>query len=96
MNNHSLRYRVAILVPVCLVLGICVGLASQPSHTGYPRLMQGPMVGVVTPDSAKIWIRTSGEFPVSIQYATNRDFNSFPLTLIFRLVPSSLLKTTTQ
>ena len=89
MRNQGLRFRVAILLPLSLVLGLTLGLASQPSQTGYPRLMQGPMVGVVTPDSAKIWVRTSGEFSVSIQYAANRDFNSYLETEVVTVLKSN-------
>lgn len=40
---------------------------------GYPRLMQGPMIGAVTPTSLTIWGRASGPQPVAVEYATRRD-----------------------
>jgi len=54
--------------------------AAEASQTGYPRLMQGPMVGAVGPTEAKIWVRTSGEFPVTIQYAESPDFAQYAET----------------
>lgn len=44
------------------------------SRVGYPRVMQGPMVGAVDADEARIWARVSGEFPCQVRYATNPDF----------------------
>lgn len=41
---------------------------------GYPRLLDGPMVGATTPDSITIWSRASGAFEVAVEYATRRDF----------------------
>jgi len=42
--------------------------------TGYPRLLDGPMVGATTPESFTIWSRASGAFDVAVEYATQRDF----------------------
>ena len=38
---------------------------------GYPRLMEGPMVGAVTPDSITFWGRASGEYDVVVEYSTD-------------------------
>lgn len=43
--------------------------------TGYPRLLDGPMVGVTTPSSFTIWSRASGTFDVAVEYATKQDFS---------------------
>lgn len=37
---------------------------------GYPRLLQGPMLGASSPTSLTIWGRASGALPVSVQYST--------------------------
>jgi alkaline phosphatase D len=74
MNADSLFQRAVIILPIFLLAMMSATEAAEPSRTGYPRLMQGPMVGVVAPTEAKIWVRTSGEFPVSIQYDTNPAF----------------------
>lgn len=47
--------------------------AQGQSRHGTPRLMQGPLIGSVTPTSALIWTRASGSFPVLIEYATDKD-----------------------
>ncbi len=66
---------VAVLALVLLV-GASVAVAAKASSTGYPRLMQGPMVGAVTDSDARIWVRTSGEFTVAIVYDVTPEFRS--------------------
>jgi alkaline phosphatase D len=68
--------RSALVFGLVVILGSSTAWASKPSHTGYPRLMQGPMVGVVTDTEAKIWVRTSGAFTVEIVYDVTPDFSS--------------------
>lgn len=48
---------------------------SGPDWDGYPRLMQGPMVGVTEVDSVTIWMRASGPYPVLVEYSTSPDFS---------------------
>jgi phosphodiesterase/alkaline phosphatase D-like protein len=40
---------------------------------GYPRLLQGPMLGPPGASSLTVWARASGPYPVAIEYATSRD-----------------------
>lgn len=42
----------------------------------YPRLMQGPMLGAVTPTTAHIWLRGSGEFAYAIEIDADPAFPS--------------------
>jgi alkaline phosphatase D len=53
------------------LLGPCGALAAA---LGYPRLMQGPMIGGVSPDSMTVWGRASGPLTVSVEYALDRAF----------------------
>ncbi|MGH6950443.1 MAG: alkaline phosphatase D family protein [Vitreimonas sp.] len=41
---------------------------------GYPRTLQGPMVGAPTDRSITVWARVSGTFDVVLETATRRDF----------------------
>ncbi|WP_332766349.1 alkaline phosphatase D family protein [Phenylobacterium sp.] len=41
---------------------------------GYPRVVQGPMVGHAGPGHITIWARVSGDFEVEVEYATDRSF----------------------
>lgn len=43
---------------------------------GYPRLMQGPMVGAVTPDAITIWGRVAGAQQVAVEYSTRPDLSN--------------------
>jgi alkaline phosphatase D len=51
-------------------------VAAEASSKGYPRLMQGPMVGAVSPTEARIWVRTSGAYTVAVQYDTDPELAS--------------------
>ena len=60
------------------------GLAMLPrgahaASLGYPRLLQGPMIGDTGPTHLTIWGRASGPLPVAFQYSKDRDFTA-PLT----------------
>jgi alkaline phosphatase D len=50
--------------------------AAKASQTGYPRLMQGPMVGALAPTEVKVWVRTSGPYAVALEYDTDPGFSS--------------------
>jgi alkaline phosphatase D len=41
---------------------------------GYPRLMEGPMVGAVTADSIAFWGRANGDFDVEVEYSSDPMF----------------------
>ncbi len=43
---------------------------------GYPRALQGPMVGAPGPRHFTVWVRASGAFPVTLEYAEDRDFST--------------------
>ena len=43
---------------------------------GYPRLMEGPMIGATTADSITFWGRASGEFDVEVEYSTDPMFGA--------------------
>lgn len=43
---------------------------------GYPRALQGPMMGAPGPNHLTVWVRASGAFPVTLEYSTDRDFRT--------------------
>jgi alkaline phosphatase D len=43
---------------------------------GYPRALQGPMLGAPGPTHITVWVRASGAFEVVLQVAADRDFSS--------------------
>ena len=59
--------------------GLGALLAAMPrafaEALGYPRALQGPMIGAPGPDQLNVWVRPSGLFDVALEIATDRDFN---------------------
>ena len=49
--------------------------ATTRTPSGKARVLQGPMLGAVTTTSARIWLRVSDAFPISIEYAIDKDFH---------------------
>jgi len=47
---------------------------------GYPRSLQGPMVGAPGPNHFTIWVRASGAFDVLLEYASDREFTDVKRT----------------
>jgi alkaline phosphatase D len=41
---------------------------------GYARVMQGPMIGAVTPTSLRVWARVSGPHSVEVEYSPDQAF----------------------
>ena len=74
--KQGLLVRSTVVLGLVVLVCSSVAMAAKPSHTGYPRLMQGPMVGAVTDTNAKIWVRTSGAFTVAIKYDLTPDFKT--------------------
>jgi alkaline phosphatase D len=60
------------------VAGIAASLpfASWSKALGYPRLMEGPMVGAARPDGLTVWARASGPYALQLQYSQDPDFSS--------------------
>lgn len=46
------------------------------SVIGYPRALQGPMIGAPGPDHFNVWVRASGAFEVTLEVSTDRDFRN--------------------
>lgn len=67
-------YKSKLLLFIFLLIvyleGLNLRLLAQ-SKEGSPRLMQGPMVGAVSKNEIRIWVRTSGAFPVAIEYGND-------------------------
>lgn len=64
-----------------LATGIVAALASAmprlvAAALGYPRALQGPMVGAPGPEHLTVWVRASGAFEVKLEVSEDRDFGS--------------------
>jgi alkaline phosphatase D len=57
-------------------LGLAAGVPARllAKVIGYPRLLQGPMVGATAPDGFTVWARAAGRYGVSVEYTTDRSF----------------------
>jgi alkaline phosphatase D len=71
MKTQATLHRAVVAFAVLTFLTPLATSAAGRDDDGYPRLMQGPMVGAVSPTGVKIWARTTGEYPVAVEYATN-------------------------
>jgi alkaline phosphatase D len=49
-------------------------LAGLARSLGYPRVMQGPMIGVPGATYINVWARVSGALPVQVEYSRDRAF----------------------
>ena len=56
---------------------------------GYPRLMEGPMVGPSTADSITLWGRANGDFDVDVEYSTDPLFGSTKVSAPVRATPET-------
>src|SRR5690606_19182833 len=50
-------------------------LPAEAAALGYPRALQGPMVGAPGPHHLTIWVRASGAFDVTLELATDIEFS---------------------
>lgn len=62
-----------------LAAGSLIGLlAALPRSIagvlGYPRALEGPMLGAPGPHHLSVWVRASGAFPIELEVATDREF----------------------
>jgi len=48
---------------------------------GYPRALQGPMLGAPGPHHLLVWVRASGVFEVTLEVARDRDFRQIVQTV---------------
>jgi alkaline phosphatase D len=51
-------------------------LRALAAALGYPRLLEGPMVGPPTADSITLWGRANGEFDVAVEYSKDPLFGA--------------------
>jgi alkaline phosphatase D len=80
MTPHTTLFRATIVVALVLLLPSAAASAAERNDEGYPRVMQGPMVGSVSDRGVLIWLRTSGEYQVVIEYGTDFEMTSAKAT----------------
>jgi len=80
MKTPTLIHRSFIFLSLGLFFLLPAASAVTANWVGYPRVMQGPMVGAVSEDNVRIWVRVSGPYPVAIDYGTDFLLESFETT----------------
>ena len=63
--------------------------AGLAASLGYPRLMQGPMIGPSGAAHFTVWARASGALPVQVEYSPDRAFNNPKTTTVVRALPEN-------
>jgi alkaline phosphatase D len=64
-------------------LALLAGLPGRlRAAIGYPRLLEGPMIGASAPDGFTVWSRASGVLGVAVEYATDRAFTDAKTTSV--------------
>jgi alkaline phosphatase D len=48
---------------------------AEAKALGYPRSMEGPMIGAPGPNHFTVWVRASGEFEVQLEWSRRADFS---------------------
>lgn len=75
MDRRSLLKAMALAGVALPLQPLWLRQALAQSEDGYPRLIGGPMLGAVSPDSARLWMRATGRFPVAIRYGHKPDLS---------------------
>ena len=63
--------------------------AGLAGSLGYPRLMQGPMIGASGAAHFTVWARASGALPVQVEYSPDRAFGNPKTTAVVRALPDN-------
>jgi alkaline phosphatase D len=71
---------VALAGPMLPTLSLLSSKSQAQESLAEPRLLQGPMLGAVTPRSIRIWVRVSAEFEVSIAISESPRFGDANVT----------------
>lgn len=70
------------------ILATCASVFALSAIAG-PQIMQGPMLGHVDQNSAKIWARVAGEADLSILYSESPRFTDAKTTTAVRALPEN-------
>ncbi|MFZ4069189.1 MAG: alkaline phosphatase D family protein [Caulobacterales bacterium] len=62
--------RRAVVGGLCALGALAPNASAAPDWDGYPRVMQGPMLGANATGLIRIWVRVSGPFETQIEFAS--------------------------
>lgn len=75
LSKRSFLRMAALAGPLLPTLSLLPSKSAAKETLSEPRLLQGPMVGAVTPNSIRIWVRVGDEFPVSVVVSESPRFD---------------------
>ena len=70
----------ALAGPLLPGLSLLSSMSNAQESLAEPRLLQGPMLGAVTPTSIRIWVRVGAEFDVSVSVSESPRFDNARFT----------------
>ena len=73
-TSHGPFYSLPLLV--VSLIGLFSIACGESNDIGEPRLINGPMIGVVTPNEVTIWARVMGKFTFSVLYDADPDMRA--------------------
>jgi alkaline phosphatase D len=83
--NHRISKRgflrmVGLAGPLLPSLSLLSSKSHAQASLAETRVLQGPMLGAVTPTSIRIWVRVGDEYPVSVSVSESRQFGDAVVT----------------
>lgn len=63
------------IIALWCILFLTTYAQAARSETGSPRVINGPMVGWVSPTEISVWARITGEYAFSLQYGTDSELS---------------------
>ena len=80
ITKRSFMRMVALAGPLLPTLSLLPSRSAAGQSLAEPRILQGPMLGAVTPTSIRIWVRVGDEFPVSVAVSQSPRFEDAVVT----------------
>ena len=80
ITKRGFMRMVALAGPLLPSLTLLSSRSQAQASFSQPRILQGPMLGAVTPDSIRIWVRVGDEFPVSVAISESPRFGDATVT----------------
>jgi len=80
LSKRGFLRMAAVAGPLLPTLSLLSSKSQAQASFSEPRLLQGPMLGAVAPDSIRIWVRVGDEFPVSIAVSESKRFDDATVT----------------
>ena len=81
---YAAAYGVLAADPRATFVAVCGDPESAPLQRAWPHPFDGPMLGAVTADGARVWLRTVGPASVEVRVTVNGEERAFGLSELRR------------